>query len=353
MSTQATAATPTINLNDPRLHTEHLDPAPWQPPHPWPEAGLTHDERRWIDAMAALRLPPKATAAFTCGAYYNPLLTYSDHYIQLGRATCQCETCRDCGTGKMRAHRMYRANPARYAIITSEDCRTVRLVVHYEEPAATLDAYITRVLSHRRHLSSLRRKMRRDFGQHEHGYTACTEFDPRRRDVIFRLYYVGYDPHHGWFRSEWQRIIGLAATCESKAWSADRSKDALRWTLDSILPILMLPGAERAAWEKAMQGNRFTSSVGCLRGVDTGEVAEKEKDSEAPHGYCPCGCGGALTKPDGHDPNTLEHFQSSYKIVGFGPIKTYDAYRSKVNRAGFDEHRIPSEISASSHAPPS
>jgi hypothetical protein len=324
----------------------------WLPPQPWEGSALTHDERAWIEALAALGLRSKATSAFTCGDYYVPILVYENHYVRLGRATCQAKTCRDCGTGRMQAHRIYLSNRPRFEAITSAACRTLRLTVSYAAPAASIDDYIARVLAHRPDLATLGRRMRRDLPG-DAGYMASVEFDPRLQDVTFRIYYVGYDPHHQWFRSEWQRIIGLRAECESKHWRSDQAGDALRWTLDAIVPILMLAGRERAAWEAGMQGHRFRSSAGSLRGVEA-EVKESNMidDAAAPFGRCPCGCGGALRRPDSHNPNTHSHFAERYRILDFGRLKPYSAYRPKVNAERAREGELAATMTRATHSPP-
>src|ERR1700685_4034670 len=177
----------------------------WTPPSTWTDSH-SPDDRAWIEGLAALGLRSKACSAFECGDYYIPILVYRDHYVRLGRATCQCKTCRDCGTGKMRVHRMYRENPARFEAITSESCRTLTLTIHYSTPCATPAEYLQRVHSHRADLSRLRSSMVDEF-KGEHGYTATPEFDRHLRDVVWRVYFLGYDPGHWWFAQKRQRSI--------------------------------------------------------------------------------------------------------------------------------------------------
>lgn len=308
----------------------------WNPPSPWDSAGKSWDQRHWIERLATLGLCSKATNGFTCG-YYFIRVADGSHCVRLGRVTCGEKSCRNCGTGAMRIHRLSRSDPKRFAVIIGQDCRTLRLVVSYAEPADSLADYIARIRHDRRYLRALRRKMRREFGQSEHGYMMSVELDPAHRDVIFRVYYAGYDPGHRWFSREWLLIVGLQAACTSKYHSEEKAADALRWMLDSYVPMLMLDGRSRAEWEHALDGYRLTSCVGSLRGAAIDDKAAEEEDDDR-YGRCPCGCGEKLRKPDDHTPHPLEWFQERYKIVEFGSLCHYGAYRGKVNAPG---HRIP------------
>jgi hypothetical protein len=329
MSTiSAVSPTPTTNSN--------LIRSEWTPPTRWDDSSSTPDDRAWIESLAALGLRSKACSAFECGDYYIPILVYRDHYVRLGRATCQCKTCRDCGTGRMRVHRMYRENPQRFEIITSQSCRTLSLTIHYSTPCATPAEYLARVHSHRADLARLRSRMVQEF-KGEHGYTATPEFDRHLRDVVWRVYFVGYDPGHWWFAHEWQRIVGMSAACSSRKRGSNEAKDGLRWTMDAIDRILMLPGAERAIWEAAMQGYRLTSSVGCLRAVevDAKPSVPDSGDPAAPYGRCPCGCNGILERPDDQSPAPRSWFDTNFTLVDTGGIKTYSAKnRSNLGAAG-------------------
>lgn len=336
----------TISMDDPRLTESRRM---WSPPSSWEESGCTPDERAWIEAMADLGLHSKACSAFECGDYYIPILVYGDHYVRLGRATCQCKTCRDCGTGKMRVHRIYKENPGRFAAITSESCRTFRLTIHHSTPSTSIADYMVRVWESRAALAMWRRNMQKEFGD-DYGYTVTPEFDPRMRDVRWRVYYVGRDPGHQWFAGAWQRAVGLQAQCESKRRGPDQeAKDGLRWTMDAINDLLTLPGAMRAQWEAAMQGYRFTSSVGALRGVevDAMPAVPDSGDPTAPYGRCPCGCGGALERPDTHTAAPRSYFDSHFRIVDTGAIKTYSAKnRAKVG-VPYSDSSIPAAIAPS------
>jgi hypothetical protein len=340
-----------ITANDPRLteHIIHLDQ--WSPPSAWEDSGCTPDDRAWIEAMADRGLYSKACSAFECGDYYIPILLFDNHYVRLGCATCQCKTCRDCGNGKMRVHRIYKSNPERFSIITSQSSRTLRLTAHYSTPAPTIDAYLDRVESRRNDLATLRRQLEREFSG-DIGYTATPEYDPHLRDVVWRVYYLGYDPGHRWFAAAWQQIVGMSAQCESRRRAPEQeSRDGLRWMMDAITDVLMLPGIRRAQWEAALQGRRHTTCVGCMRGVQVESMPQvpESGDPAAPYGRCPCGCGGVLERPDVHQPAMRSWFDSHFHIVDTGGIKTYSAKnRSKVGA----EYTIPPTYLAGSPSPP-
>src|SRR5580704_15061228 len=99
-----------ISTDDSRLNTPQT--AAWQPPAPWDESRhIDADRRAWIESLAAHDLRSKADGGFTCREFYRKTMGFSNHFAALGRTTCHCKSCRNCGTGKMRAHRIYSADP--------------------------------------------------------------------------------------------------------------------------------------------------------------------------------------------------------------------------------------------------
>jgi hypothetical protein len=196
--------------------------------------------------------------------------------------------------------------------------------------------------------------MRREFSG-EHGFMMSAELDPRRQNVVFRLYCLGHDPGAQWFRATWQRIVGVRAFCESRAWDATHAKEALRWTLDSFLGVLALGGVERAAWEAALQDHRMTSCVGCLRGVQVDEGKEElptSGDPKAPYGYCPCGCGGIVTKSRVRRKATFATFAAEYKIVERGRVRDYGGYSPKADRDRRIARLTTMHSTVAAHSPP-
>ena len=346
MSTNSLASSRQSFLSQIETHPT-TNRADWIPPAgEWEKSA---DTRQWIETMAQLGLRSKACSAFECGDYYVPITWHHDHYVRLGRTTCQCKTCHNCGTGKMRLHRMHLSNPERLEVITSDSCRTLKLIVHYSTPAASLPAYIQRVHSHKSDINRMRRRYEREF-KGKWGHLVTPEFDPRAQTVTWRMYFIGYDPGHKWFERTWQRIVGLQASCESlRRGPEQEAVDGLRWTLDGILALLELKGADRAAWETAMQSYRFTTCVGSMRGVETAGMTQKPKDPDAPWGRCPCGCGGALEKATSKTPAPLSSYKEKYKIIEIGPVKTYGhKNRSKVGA----ESPISSTVTPVASSPP-
>jgi hypothetical protein len=325
-----------ISENDPRLHTIQPDPAPWSPPIPWDHLTIDRDARAWVEELVRHGLVPKANGAVTCGKFFRKILEYSDHWVRAGCSTCHLMSCRNCGRGKMRAHRIYTKNPVGYMFMVAQDSRTIRLVVSHATPCDDKRSYRQRVESDKRYVAAFRRRVRRDFGGGPTGpgFLLSVELDVARRDSIYRLYYVGPRISHGWIQEQWQQIVGVQAECTSKFRFQDKSPDALRDTLDSLTPILMLPGPERAAWEEAFQGFRFTATIGSLRGVKPERAVDddyKTGDPAAPYGLCPCGCNGVVQKSSFHSPLTLTQLSQQFKEVDFGPLKYYSARRSKAN----------------------
>jgi hypothetical protein len=317
------AVPPTIDLNDPRLTA---DSAAWSPPRCWDE--LTTDQQSAVMSLADLGLYGKATDLCTCNLYFIKILEYSNHWVRVGKATCHAKfACRNCGSGKMRAHRLWSTNKRRYEALVEDVTRTLHLTVPFATPAASLAEYRERVQLAKSHLRRLRRVLRhRDIG-----FLMSIEPDPTLRDVMLRLYYVGPDPTPRGIQHEWSLIAGKGARCTSKCFW-DSPRDALKWMLDSSARVLELPGPERAAWEHAFQGYRMTSSCGSLRGFDLEDVAVEDvpQNEAAPYGYCPCGCGGIVTKSQHHAPTLLESLASQHTQVEFGPLSDYIAYRPKV-----------------------
>jgi hypothetical protein len=319
-----------IELSDPRLHEPQPDSPAWQPPIPLDSLELDRDRRAWIEALSAHN-PAKATGGATCGKFFRKILEYANHWVRAGRTTCHLATCRNCGRGKMRAHRIYAKNPTAYAWMVDQESRTLRLTISYGTIADSRAAYRQRIDSQKRQLALFRRRLRRDFGPNA-GLITSVELDPTLRDVIFRGYYVGPRLGHQWIRDNWRQLIGLSANSESKHHDRDRSKNALRDTLDSLTSVLVLPGAERSAWEQAFDGFHFTSSSGSLRGIKPNAPIEDEYKSEdpaAPYGRCPCGCNGIVEKSEFHNPMTLDELATGYKQLDFGPLSYYTAYRPK------------------------
>lgn len=345
-----------ISESHPALTAIQSDPAPWSPPIPWPDADLDLDQRQLIEGFAAADMRAKASSAFTCRSFFRLILQYADHWGRLGRTTCHCKMCRNCGSGKMRAHRIFAADPKRFMAMASQPCRTVRLTVPHATPAPNLDSYMARIRSDQRHLRTLRRRLRQFVpSSSPHGYYPSVEPDPKMQNVSFRLYYVGGYADHQWFASTWQQIIGLGARCESRSWHKDDAKDALRWTLNSLCDLLLLPAAKRIPWERALESIRLGSPVGCLRGLtEAGDDVDTSTntDDPAPYGYCPCKCGGVITKGS-HEPNTLTHFASTIRQLSFGPLSDYAPYRPKGNTPAREAYKIPPNPPSATSSPPS
>jgi len=330
MSTQATAATPAIDPNDPRLY-EPIDPS-WKPIIPWDELNLDRDRRSLVEGLVARGMLPKADGVSTCGAFFRKILEFSDHWARVGRTTCHLMSCRNCGRGKMRAHRIYVRDEVVYVMMVEQDSRTMRLSITYADSCPDKITYRQRVQRDKRYLAAFRRRLRRKFGK-DAGTVMSVELDPKLQDSIFRVYYVGPTLHHNWIAENWQQIVGLRAQSTSKWNFRDKSPDALRDTLDSLVPILMLPGDERAAWEEAFTGFRLTASSGSLRGAHPEREVEdgfKSKDPDAPWGRCPCGCNGIIEKPAHHAPLTLAQLSQQYEELDFGPLKYYGGSSGKV-----------------------
>lgn len=332
----ATPALSFLSVDDPTF-SQPVDLA-WQPPRDWDSLDLDPDRRTWIQGMADLGLRSKATGACTCGAFFRRILEYSDHWTRAGRTTCHIFTCRNCGRGKMRAHRAAMSNPSAYAWATLQDSRTIRLTIEHDAASGSRAEYRARVQGDKKYLSLFKRRLRREFGP-DAGLSISVELDPAMRDTFFRLYYVGPSSlHHSWIARQWEAITGLGkflrVAATSRSWSREQSSDALRWMLDSHIPILMLHGRERAQWEEAFGGFRFSASSGSLRGIssdDADVTTEPGADPAAPYGYCPCGCGGVIQRSRPSDPQSSTEISLMYKQVDFGgALRNYHANRHKV-----------------------
>jgi hypothetical protein len=325
MSTQA-AVLPSFTNIDPNSPQLISDLCTWSPPPCWDE--LTGDQQSAVMSLADLALYGKATDLCTCNLYFVKLLEFGNHWARVGKATCHAKfACRNCGSGKMRVHRLWSTNRRRFEALTEDVTRTITLTVPFASPSASLAEYRDRVKLAKSHLRRLRSRL-----QHpDVGFLMAVEPDPARRDVKLRLYYVGPDPTPHGIRHEWTRIAGRGARCDSKCmW--DSPRDALKWMLDATGKVLELSGAERAAWEHAFQNERMTSASGALRGFDVEEPAPEDAptDEIAPYGYCPCGCGGIVTKAAHHAPTSLGTLGRQHAQVEFGPLSDYIAYRPKV-----------------------
>jgi len=343
-------AAPSIDLNDPRL----TEPQPaWQPPQPWAELDLSRDHQSAAQALADLGLRVKATNLCTCNKYFIPILEYSNHWARLGKVTCHHKfACRTCGTGKSRVHRLFTVAPKRFAIITSEVTRTMSLTVRHDSPASSLATYRDRVKGDKRYMRRMRQKF---LHGRDVGYIMAVELDPKMQDVTFRVYYVGPIASNKDIRYCWQSIVGMQAQATSKVmW--DDPKDALRWTLEASCHILMLPGAERAEWEEAFQGYRMSSACGVFRSIDLDnpdvEGDESAGDSAAPYGYCPCGCGGVVTKSERHGDASLTTMSSRFRDLSFGSLKDYTPYSPKVIRQWPQSAVSLSHLATLSQSPP-
>lgn len=352
MSISAVVPSPSssIDLNDPQLTTI---PAAWAPPSCYDE--LSRDECLTVDALAAMDLYGKATDLCTCCRYFIRILEFGTHWARLGKATCHLKfACRNCGTGKSRAHRLWTVNAKRYAAITEDVTRTLRLTIPYSAPSASVEEYRVRVESAKAHLQSLRARIRRQLRNRQVGLLSMVEMDPKLQFVAFRIYYVGPDPTPRGLRHEWRELAGAGATSESRtAW--DSGADALRWMLDGSTAVLMLQGEDRATWERVFQGFRLTSSCGSLRGIDLdAPVSEDDvRDAAAPYGYCPCGCGGVVEKAKRHAPTSLTRLTFEYDRVEFGPLKDYCAYSPTVALRPSEPAAFGVGTPESCHPPPS
>lgn len=329
-----------IDIDDPRLYEP---PPPWKPIIPWEELNLSLDRRTLVEELVAKGLNAKADGACTCGSFFRKILEYSDHWALVGRTTCHLMSCRNCGRGKMRAHRIFMRNVVAYSWMTSQDSRTIRLTIEHAEPCPDEAGYRLRIQADKKFLVKFRRRVRRHIGKGA-GILSSVELDPRRRDSIFRLYYVGPELCGSWIRSQWQRIVGLGAASESKAYPAEKSPQALRYVLDSLTLFLMLPAKERARWEEAFQGFRLLSSWGSLRGIADREEDGKSDDPAAPYGRCPCGCGGVIEKSTYHAPLTMAQLSEQYRDLELGQLRYYRPSSTKVTmdaRAAFLEEPWP------------
>jgi hypothetical protein len=311
--------------------------------------------------MVALDLLPKSTSAVTCRQFFRKILEFSSHWCRVGKTTCHLFTCRNCGTGKMRAHRLWAADPRRHQFIVDELTATARLTIRYSAPCDSLEAYRARIAHDVTYVRALWRQLRRKF--HGSGFIRSVELDPRRQDVIFRIYYVGEEFRYAWLAKHWQRILtelpggrrGVQALTDEYKSCWENGADALRWTLDSLTDVLMLRGPERAQWEKAFEGFRLTASVGVLRGAKLDaeiELIPLSDDPDAPFGRCPCGCGGAVVKSDHHEPMTLTQLSTQYEQVDIGPLRDYAPYRPKVEGTLLMAGKIATVDDTFSHAPP-
>jgi hypothetical protein len=342
-----------ISPEDPSLTTTTTTTTTWQPPQSWAELDLPRDQQSAAEALADLGLWTKATNLCTCGKYFIPILQYSNHWARLGKATCHHKfACRGCGTGKSRVHRLFTVAPERFAFIISDVTRTMSLSIRHDSPCATLLEYRARIKADKLFMRRMRQK---HLCGRDVGYIMAVEPDPRMCDVTFRVYYVGPILENKDIRQCWQSIVGMRGHATSKVmW--DDPREALRWTLDASCHILMLPGAERAAWEAAFQGYRMTSSCGALRGIDLDEPATEEgtpRDPAAPYGYCPCGCGGVVTKADRHSAASLTTLASRFRQLSFGPLKDYAPYSPKVSEHYRGGMAFPHPITTCDHSPPS
>src|SRR5215469_3949747 len=341
--TDAATSSPQIDANDPRLTTEISEG--WKSPFPLNE--LDHDRQVWVEQLVTYGLLPKATSAATCAKFFREILVYADHYRRLGKTTCHLMSCRNCGTGKMRAHRLWSKDEARFHAITSDYTRTMWLNILHESPSPTIAEYWDRVRADCARFRSFCKAVRANYD--DAGWLYSVELDAKRRYVAFRVYYVGRDMHHSWISKTWQRIVGnvgVTPLTETRAtWL--NAPEALRWTLDSFSQILMLPGARRAEWE-LHKHMRLSNSGGTLRGTNIDHEGDAQKDAsnpEAPYGYCPCGCRGAIQRSQDHMPHPLSHY-AAIPHIDFGPLRNYAPYSPKVNPLGHPMYEfVPPEVS--------
>lgn len=304
---------------------------PWSPPAAWNPDDADPDQRTLVQALVDAGMYPKADAAATCRAFYREVLKYANHWVRVGCTTCHLKTCRNCGRGKMRAHQIHGRKPQAYEIMTEREAMTMRLVIRYDTARADEYSYMQRVDGDKRHIKKLWRRLRAKC--EDAGLSYSIEPDTARQNTIFRIYYVGEFVRHSWVRSQWQQIVGHQAEATTREWDEGKGKEAFIWVLDSLTGVLMLAPGKRVAWEKAFGSFRLTSSMGALRGIED-EASEIEGGTvEAPHGYCPCGCGGIVERSIDHSPLTLQQLGQRYQTIEFGPLCTYLAgSRSKVAR---------------------
>lgn len=321
------------------------------------ELGLSPDNQLWVEQLIAYGLLPKASSAATCKKFFREILTFADHYRRLGKTTCHLMSCRNCGTGGMRAHRLWTKDESRFHSITEGYTRTMWLSIMHDEPTETVAEYWDRVYEDMPKFRSFMNLIKARFA--DAGWLYSVELDPKRRYVAFRVYYVGHDMGHGWIERKWRHHIGQVGVrpmSDTRCYS-EEGKVALRWVLDSFSGILALGGSKRAEWE-FYKRTRLSNSGGTLRGTNIDHEGEPQKDQaspNAPYGYCPCGCGGVIERSQDHKPHPLDYYKDIPNL-DFGPLRDYAPYSPKVNPLGHPMHPFtppePIEDAVTTPSPP-
>jgi len=308
----------------------NLQPAPFE----IPDVDISEDRKDCALSLASLDLEPKAMSLCTCGKWFIPILEYKDHFGRSGRATCHLKmACENCGTGRAQAHRLFTVALERFRKITAEVTRTIEITISHTFSCNSPFEYRDRVQADKLKFSRIRKKYLMG------GVISSVALDPEMKDVTFRVYHVGKIANKHWEK--------IGASCRI-AW--DNPVDALRWVLGGCEEIIKLSGPERAQWEAAFQGCRLTSSCGTLRGMELDEPEGDAVNAEAPYGYCPCGCGGVVTKATSHKSESALSLSVRYKILSFGPLKDYVPYSPK-EQPPSTNWMIPEVLSSTSPPP--